>query len=88
MLNELIEKRKKDLSFSKIIESITEYLSTFKYERIILHVSNEPWVKKIVTKVKDTCSKTKQKLMIHYCHSDPWGYSAIEDLNSILKKIQ
>jgi hypothetical protein len=68
--------------------AISSYLRNCRYEQVILQASNEPWVRKATSVVKNVCLRTRQRLTINHCGTDSWSPEALEGLHSILERIK
>lgn len=69
-------------------EAVAQYLRDCRYEQVVIQASNEPWMRKVISRVKDACLKTRQRLTINYCSTDSWSPEALEGLHSILNRLQ
>ena len=68
--------------------AISSYLRNCRYGHVVLQASNEPWVRKVTSAVKNACLRTRQRLAISHCGTDSWSPEALEGLHSILDRIK
>ena len=73
-------------TISDSAEALIEYMRHFKYNEVFLHVSDEVWDKKVVSKVRRLCREEHQKLVVSYQGQDVWGVKALQSLSALLKR--
>lgn len=66
------------------LEQIREYASSSNYSAIVVHVTNDPFGKRMIQVLRRMQRKTKTKLGVSYVGYSPWSSEALEALFATL----